>query len=173
MEFPKTTALILAGTGPVGQRAARLLAREGATVRLASRSLERSSAAAAAINEATSSDRVVPVAAMDHHGAAAALEGAQLVIAAGAAGIMLLTQAAREKAVGLKVAIDLNAVPPAGLEGVEVMDKAKDRSGVLCYGAIGVGGAKMKIHRAAIASLFTSNDKLLDAEAIYELGKSI
>ena len=50
-----------------------------------------------------------------------------------------------------KVAIDLNAVPPAGIAGIDVMDKAKDRDGVVCYGAIGVGGTKMKIHRAAIA----------------------
>ncbi len=71
------------------------------------------------------------------------------------------------------VAIDLNAVPPAGLAGIEVTDKAVDRNGVACYGAIGVGGTKMKIHKAAIGRLFASNDQILDAEQLYEIGQSL
>jgi hypothetical protein len=67
----------------------------------------------------------------------------------------------------------LNAVPPLGIGGVEVMDKAKDRDGVVCYGAIGVGGTKMKIHRAAVARLFESNDQVLDTAAIYAIGQSV
>ena len=39
--------------------------------------------------------------------------------------------------------------------------------------AIGVGGTKMKIHKAAIRSLFRANDLVLDAAEIYELGKSL
>jgi len=38
------------------------------------------------------------------------------------------------------------------------------------FGAIGVGGVKMKIHKAAIRQLFTTNDLVLDAESIYALG---
>ena len=69
----------------------------------------------------------------------------------------------------LKVAIDLNAVPPVGIEGVELTDKGADRDGVICYGAIGVGGTKMKIHKAAVAQLFEANNAVLDIEEIYEL----
>jgi hypothetical protein len=68
--------------------------------------------------------------------------------------------------------VDLNAVPPLGIEGVEIADKAKERDGVLAYGAIGVGGTKMKIHRAAIARLFERNDQVLDAEEIYQLAQA-
>jgi hypothetical protein len=71
------------------------------------------------------------------------------------------------------VAIDLNAVPPAGLAGIDAMDKAKQRDGVLCYGAIGVGGTKMKIHKAAIQRLFEANDQVLDAEEIFEIGRQL
>ena len=60
-------------------------------------------------------------------------------------------------------------MPPVGIEGVEVTDKAVTRDGVICYGAIGVGDTKMKIHRAAVAQLFESNDQVLDAEEIYDL----
>ena len=60
-----------------------------------------------------------------------------------------------------------------GLEGIEISDKATQRDGAACYGAIGVGGTKMKIHKAALRRLFESNDAQLDAETIYELGKTI
>src|SRR5262249_28315769 len=103
----------------------------------------------------------------------AALAGRNLVIAAGAAGAVLLPRKARLACPELKVAIDLNAVPPLGIEGVEVTDKAKERDGVHCYGAIRVGGTKMKIHKAAIARLFESNDQVLDAEEVYTLALGI
>ncbi len=74
---------------------------------------------------------------------------------------------------GLRVAIDLNAVPPAGLGGIGVTDKAVERHGALCYGAIGVGGTKMKIHKACLERLFESNDQVLDTERIYEIGKTL
>jgi hypothetical protein len=64
------------------------------------------------------------------------------------------------------VAIDLNGVPPTGIEGIELSDKEKDRDGVIAYGALGVGGGKMKIHRAAVAELFVKNDLVLDLETI-------
>jgi len=102
-----------------------------------------------------------------------ALAGAQIVIAAGAAGVELLPVAVRRNAVGLQVAIDLNAVPPAGIGGIEAMDKAKERDGVICYGAIGVGGTKMKIHRAAIERLFTANNLILDAEEVFQIGQEL
>jgi hypothetical protein len=53
------------------------------------------------------------------------------------------------------------------------MDKAKQRGNVLCYGAIGVGGTKMKIHRAAIQRLFTANHLVLDAEEVLAIGHEL
>jgi hypothetical protein len=64
-------------------------------------------------------------------------------------------------------------VPPAGIAGIDVMDKAKERDGVVCYGAIGVGGTKMKIHKAAIQKLFSANDLVMDAEEVYAIGKEL
>jgi hypothetical protein len=71
------------------------------------------------------------------------------------------------------VLIDLNAVPPAGIVGVDPADKGKERDGVLCWGALGVGGTKMKIHKKAIQELFTSNEKILDAEECLAIGRSL
>ncbi|NBW87512.1 MAG: bifunctional NADP-dependent methylenetetrahydromethanopterin dehydrogenase/methylenetetrahydrofolate dehydrogenase, partial [Planctomycetia bacterium] len=41
------------------------------------------------------------------------------------------------------------------------------------YGALGVGGTKMKIHRAAIARIFASADAFLDAEELLVIGESL
>ena len=125
-------ALVLGGTGPVGQRAAQLLAGEGARVRLASRSLERANAAAAAIRNAVPNADVDAVAAGSGPDLEAATQGVDVLIAAGAAGAELLTAAQREAIAGLRVAIDLNAVPPAGLGGIGVTDKAVERNGAAC-----------------------------------------
>jgi methylenetetrahydrofolate/methylenetetrahydromethanopterin dehydrogenase (NADP+) len=71
------------------------------------------------------------------------------------------------------VLIDLNAVPPAGIEGIAATDKARQEGSAVVYGALGVGGTKMKIHRAAIRRLFESNDAVLDAEELLAIGESL
>jgi methylenetetrahydrofolate/methylenetetrahydromethanopterin dehydrogenase (NADP+) len=166
-------ALVLGGTGPVGQRAARLLARQGARVRLASRSLDRASEACAAIAGAFSAAVLRPTAVGSASDAARALDGVSVVIAAGAAGVELIPNEVRRAARDLKVVIDLNAVPPLGIGGIEAMDKARERDGQSCYGALGVGGTKMKIHRAAVQKLFTANDFVLDAEEVFAIGQGL
>jgi hypothetical protein len=168
-----TTALVLAATGPVGNRAARLLAREGAAVRLSSRNLARSQAAASALSAVVEGARLSAWQASNDAELAAALDGVEVVIAAGAAGAMLFPSPARRAAANLKVAIDLNAVPPLGIEGIKATDKAAERDGVIAYGALGVGGTKMKIHKEAIRRLFTASDLVLDAEQALAIGKEV
>ena len=73
----------------------------------------------------------------------------------------------------LNAVIDLNAVPPLGIDGIEATDKNTPREHVHAWGALGIGGTKMKIHKKAIAELFTSNDRILDAEQVLELGRSL
>jgi hypothetical protein len=167
------TALVLGGTGPVGQRVARLLGRMGAAVRIASRNQSRAEevrARLAAQLSTASFDAVTigPLSAMQP-----ALEDVSIVVSAGAPGAMLLPAQARSAAGSLRVAVDLNAVPPLGIEGIEAGDKGIERDGVVCYGAIGVGGLKMKIHNRAIQRLFETNDAVLDAEEIFELGREL
>jgi hypothetical protein len=52
---------------------------------------------------------------------------------------------------------------------VDVFDNGKDRDGVICYGALGIGGTKMKLHKSALAKLFETNDLVLDIDEIYAL----
>ena len=173
LDLTQTTAVVLAGTGPVGCRVAQLLLSQGATVRLASRSIEKSRATCEMLVKAADTAKLTAFESASAEGMAAATNGVQLVVAAGAAGAQLISAEQFSAISTLKLAIDLNAVSPAGIAGVEVMDKAKDRNGLLCYGAVGVGGTKMKIHHACIRRLFESNDQRLETTAIFDLGRSL
>jgi methylenetetrahydrofolate/methylenetetrahydromethanopterin dehydrogenase (NADP+) len=166
-------AVVLGATGPVGSRVVRLLAVAGARVKVASRSRARAEAVCQAVAQQVAGAKLTPIETTSLAHAAAALEGAQVVIGAGAPGVELLSATARANSKSLAVAIDLSAVPPVGLAGVEVTDKGAERDGMVCYGAIGVGGTKMKIHKAAIRQLFESHDQVLDAEEIYRIGQQL
>ena len=166
-------AMVLAGTGPVGSRAVLLLASEGAKVKVGSRTIARAQATCDQVRKRFPNAELTPIETNDPRTVVSALKGVQIVIAAGAPGVELLSLEGRKSARELRVAIDLSAVPPLGIAGIEVTDKAKEHDGVLCYGAIGVGGTKMKIHKAAIRQLFEANDQVLDAEEIYCLGKGL
>jgi methylenetetrahydrofolate/methylenetetrahydromethanopterin dehydrogenase (NADP+) len=166
-------ALVLGASGPVGQRVALLLAREAAEVHVASRQLERAKAVCNSITAVVPQAKVVPVATASAEQFAAAMSQIQIVIASGAPGVQLLPLGAYDNSPTLMVAVDLNAVPPLGIEGVDSTDGGIDRDGVKCYGAVGVGGTKMKIHKTCIVHLFEQNDLVLDAVEIYEIGKRL
>jgi len=165
-------AVILAGTGPVGLRAAVLLAREGASVTITSRSKEKAQEAAERLR-ARFGVTVAAVEARDDAGVARALEGAVICLAAGAAGVRLLPRAVWASNPTLRVMGDVNAVPPLGIEGTEATDKGVEREGKRVFGALAIGGHKMKIHKAAVARLFEKNDSVLDLDAIWQIAKTV
>ena len=168
------TALVLGGTGPVGQRVAQLLALDGAKVTLTSRTQTKADSVCAEIqNRVQDAPNLTGMTSETLLSDPHFLNQQQIIIACGAAGVELLNEDQIQKLSNLSVAIDLNAVPPAGLGGIGVTDKAKPIASGVGYGAIGVGGLKMKTHRAAIASLFNSNDHALDAVEIYKIAKDI
>lgn len=170
LDLKEVDALILGGTGPVGHRAAQILSSLGTGVHLSSRSRERAEQTCGAIRE------IVPEARLEACGQTETpdrLRQCQLVIAAGAAGVQFFSESEWTASSTLKVAIDLNAVAPAGLEGIGMTDKAVAKGDILRYGPIGVGGTKMKIHKAAIGKLFEQNDQVLDTAAIYRIAESL
>ena len=162
--------VVTAGSGPVGLRAAGLLAKAGARVTVTSRRAADGSLAEKITQRFGGSIREVTMA--DSSGASQALEGAEMFLNAGPAGVCLIPRAAWVGRAGLQVAVDVNAVPPLGVEGIEVTDDGATREGVTTFGALGIGDLKMKIHKACIARLFEKNDLVLDAETIAELAET-
>ncbi len=167
-------SLVLAATGAVGQRVCRILANANSHVIVASRSIKRSQECIDRLVACgVAPNRLTPLASTDSLPLNDALSKSQFLFGCGAAGARLLTKDQLSFAKGLRVAIDLNAVPPMGIEGIDLMDKGVERGSRFDYGAIGVGGLKMKIHKACIAALFESNQRFLDCQEMLVIGQQI
>ncbi|OIQ51546.1 Bifunctional protein MdtA [Pseudodesulfovibrio hydrargyri] len=164
--------VVLAGTGPVGKRAAGLMAMEGADVVLTSRRMDRVEEACAEVN-ARFDVNISGAEVGDEAQAQAVLEGAYAVLCAGAAGIQLLGSDTWTANPTLLRLGDINAVPPLGIEGTKAHFDGEDVDGKLVYGALGIGNLKMKVHRECIKRLFMRNDMVFDAEEVYAVAKEM
>ena len=162
--------VVTAGTGPVGTRAAGLFAKAGAEVTITSRKPEDGERVSAEICKRFGG-AVKSQPLREPSQAAAAIAGAEVLLNAGPAGVMLVPRAAWAGKV--KVVVDLNALPPLGVEGVEATDDGELREGAIAFGALGIGNFKMKLHKECIRRLFTRNDLVLDAETIEDVAKEI
>ena len=118
VQLADANAVVLGGTGPVGQRVARLLATDGAQVTLTSRSLARAQRVCQRVQSQLAGDNAVESGQL--HAAEvetpdqvqSVLREAEIVIACGAAGVQLATEDDLSLASKLAVAIDLNAGSP-------------------------------------------------------------
>ena len=164
--------LIVAGTGPVGIRAAGLFAKAGADVCITSRKADAGERARDLVLKRFGG-KVRAIAMPDANEAIRACERAELLLNAGPAGVMVVPKQAWANRSGLKVVADVNAVPPLGVEGVEAMDDGVTKEGVVCFGALAIGNLKMKVHKACIARLFERNDLVLDAETIADVAREL
>lgn len=161
-----------AGTGPVGMRAAGLLAGEGALVTLTSRTQNRAEEAANNVNRRFGV-QVQGAVLADDATARQVLDGAVALFTCGAAGAQIVSESVWTDIPSLKLVADINAVPPLGIEGIEMDDNGTERHGRIAFGALGIGGRKMKVHRNCVAQLFTSNNVLMDAEQVYAVAKEL
>ncbi|RZP20949.1 MAG: methylenetetrahydrofolate dehydrogenase [Burkholderiaceae bacterium] len=165
-------AVILGGTGPVGQRAAALLSLEKADVFITSRNIEKADQISAEINERFDTNvKALPGGTNDER--VTSISGASIVMATGASGVVLLNKKDWIESQSIEVVCDANAMPPLGIEGVELNDKAKEIGGKKAFGAIGFGGLKISVHRECVSRLFHSNDGIFDAEEIYRIAKEM
>lgn len=164
--------VVLAGTGPVGQRAAGLLARDGANVTITSRKPEQGDKARQFIS-ARFNVAVEATTMSDPAKVAEVLDGVEVLLNSGPAGVQMVSKAAWSAQKSLKIAVDLNAAPPLGIEGVDVNDAGTVRDGVICFGAFGVGNLKTKLHKRCVSRLFERNDLVLDAETIADIAREM
>jgi hypothetical protein len=103
----------------------------------------------------------------------ATLEGAQLVLAAGPAGVQVLRRDAWAGHPTVELLADYNAAEPLGIEGTEATDDLADYDGKVVLGALAIGGPKMKVHKACVRRLFESNEAVLDTDAVYAVAKEL
>jgi methylene-tetrahydromethanopterin dehydrogenase len=146
---------VLGATGPVGRIAGLIAAQAGAeAVLVGYDGIARVAAAA----EQLGTRFGVPLAAADGSddaGKAAAVATAEVILAAGRAATRILTRAQLAAAAALEVALDVNAVPPEGLEGVGAFDDGKPIEGGrgVGVGALAVGNVKFRTEHEMLASM--------------------
>jgi methylenetetrahydrofolate/methylenetetrahydromethanopterin dehydrogenase (NADP+) len=168
---------VVLGLGAVGLRSATLLAQEGCEVTVAAlppdlfdddrpyrrpRGLSVAEDLGLAIREPG-----------DRSELEATLDGAQIVLAAGPAGVEVLRRDAWAAADSVELLADYNAAEPLGIEGTKATDDLADYDGKLVLGALAIGGPKMKVHKACVRRLFESNDQVLDTDAVYAVAREL
>lgn len=151
--------LALGGTGPVGQIAAVLAALAGANVRIIGRQLDKAQLTADLCNQEFGDGKIAITAGADSD-KGEYIKTADVVFATGAAGIELLSAALISAAPQLKVAADVNAVPPAGIAGVDAMHDsvplADSKSGAVGIGALAIGNIKYQAQSQLLKKMIES-----------------
>lgn len=141
--------VLLGGTGPVGRIAAVLAAQEGADVLISSHQGQpRAQGAADEMNQRFGT-QIQGVSGSDLAAVQASLQGAGIVMGVAAAGVQVLPAATRDTCLGLRVAADINAVPPEGIAGVGVMDNGQPIAGTSAVGigALAIGNVKYQVQQ--------------------------
>jgi methylene-tetrahydromethanopterin dehydrogenase len=171
--FENKTVTVLAGTGPVGQTTARLYASEHANVTVTSRSLQKASSVADKINDEIGGQKVKGVEAQTPEEIGRAIEDAEIILSAGAAGTELLPlQMFREHGKKCKIVADINAIPPLGVEGLDSNTDGKEMlPGVLGVGALAIGKLKNKVEVALIKKVAEESKGIFDYKTAYEIAK--
>jgi methylene-tetrahydromethanopterin dehydrogenase len=170
LEGKKVT--VLAGTGPVGQTAARIYAAEKADVTITSRSLAKGQVVADKINAECGAQRVKVVEVSKPEQTAAAVKDAEIILAAGAGGIQLLTAADIAAATKCKIIGDINAIKPLGVEGLGPNDDNKElKPGVFGIGALAIGKLKIKTEVEMIKRAVAEPQGLFDYAIAYTIAK--
>ena len=174
-DFKGKNATILAGTGPVGQVAARLYAMEGGNVVLTSRKLQRATAVASKINTELGTTKVCGAQAAAPDEIGEAIRKADVILAAGAAGIQLLPlNILGDYGKNCKVLGDINAVPPLGIEGLKSTHKHKEfLPGKFGIGALAIGPLKIQIEGEMFKQAVDSPNGIVDYKVAYEIAKKL
>jgi methylenetetrahydrofolate/methylenetetrahydromethanopterin dehydrogenase (NADP+) len=168
---------VVIGLGAVGLRSAVLLQKEGCEVTLSAlspdlfgddrayrrpRGLEVAQRLGFDVHEPS-----------DRGELEAILDGAQLVLSAGPAGVQVLRRDFWAKHPTIELLADYNAAEPLGIEGTKATDDLAEYEGKLVLGALAIGGPKMKVHKTCVRRLFETNDQLLDTDAVYAIAKEL
>lgn len=175
-EWKDVTVTVFGATGVVGFASSIIAALEGAKVRLvAHRGVDRVIKSAAVSKERFGVD-LEPVAGETPEQKREIIANAEVIFAAAAAGVQVVSAADKEIAKKLLVVADVNAVPPAGVEGLDLfMDGVQlPGSSALGVGALAIGDIKYKTESGLFKQMLESDKALsLDFRHAYAKAKEL
>lgn len=167
--------LVLGGTGPVGQVAAVIAAQAGAKVKIIGRQLDKAQRIAELCSEEFGDGKITVSAGIDAD-KSEAMHTTDIVFATGAAGIELLSASLIANAPQLKVAADVNAVPPAGIAGVNIFAKGdsieNSKSHAVGIGALAIGNIKYQVQNRLLKKMIEEDQPVfLHFEQAFEVAR--
>ena len=171
-----TKVAVFGATGVVGFASSIITALEGAKVQLVvDRGVDRVIKSAAVSKERFGVD-LEAVAGETEDQKRAIIENAEVIFAAAAAGVQVISKEQKQYAKNLLVVADVNAVPPPGVEGMELfMDGAPlpdcDAFGV---GPLAIGDIKYKTESGLFKQMIGSKDPvMLDFRHAFALARQL
>lgn len=174
--FKGLKTAIFGGTGVVGFASAVIAALEGADVTLVGYDgVTRVSKSATEIKTRFDVD-VRPADGSDDSKKAAILADAEAVLCAGRAGTLILSAAQVAGAPSLLVAADVNAVPPAGIEGLDPMANGMELTpqGTLGIGPFSIGNIKYQTESGLFQRMIAATKPLhLDFRDAFLLAREL
>lgn len=160
-ELEGKTVLVLGGTGPVGTAAAVLASSAGAKVLVGSHSSAMRARVASEVVNTRYGSSVEPVEAGSNEQKEGLMPQANVILCTAKAGIQVLSKAQLQNARSLLVAADVNAVPPAGIEGLGVMDDGKPLGAgsgkAVGIGALAIGNVKYLCQRGLFQRMINTD----------------
>lgn len=165
---------VYGATGVVGGIAGAIAARQGAEVTFVShRDIETVQRKAADFKRRFGVE-IASAAATSDSEKRALLPEAEIVLAAGAAGVQILDEGQIATAGRLVVAADVNAVPPYGVAGIEAHSDATPLGAGVGIGALTIGALKYKVQHELLKRMRTSDKALLiGIEDAFALARSL
>lgn len=173
----KTCAIM--GTGAVGQIAAVLLAKMGCNVMIASLNPNRTDGKehAEGIAKLLARDHGVQVQGIFAPTAASKveiIEKADVVMCAGVRGVRIIDKQMLNGVKLMKVLLDINAVPPLGVEGIDMKDDMKEMMpGIFTIGAIAVGELKHKLEKEILREARTAGKDVYNFTVALPLARKL
>ncbi|MFX0107339.1 MAG: NAD(P)-dependent methylenetetrahydromethanopterin dehydrogenase, partial [Candidatus Hodarchaeota archaeon] len=168
----KAKALVLAGTGPVGESVAALCGAAGAKTTLTSRNAKRAREVADRLS--TDEFKIRGIQAATPEEIQAALEKATIVFVTGAPGIQLVTEEHLENVTVNQILLDANAVPPPGIAGLKPNDDLRELApGKLGIGPLAVGDLKLKVQRELLKVARETGRGIYDDASALETARAI
>ncbi len=170
----KKNVTVLAGTGPVGQTAVKLFAYEKADVTVTSRTSERAELVASKVNGEVGEQRVRGIGVHKPEDVGKAIEEAEVILAAGAAKVQLLSSdVLRKYGSRCLVLADINAIPPLGVEGLEPDSEKKIMHETIGVGGLTIGRLKNKVEAQVIRTAADEAKGVFDEMTIYRIAKEL
>ncbi len=164
-------ALVFGGTGPVGIATGVIASLAGTETLLVDHLSQDTADDAAKEYNRSFKSHLKGAVARDNAQKIDLLQSAELVFCTAKAGIQVLSGDVLQHAEKLLVAGDVNAVPPAGIEGIGLKDFGKPlaNSSAVGVGALAVGNIKYQVQNALLQSMLTAEKPVyLDFRAAFE-----